>query len=110
VTIVDKLSNKVFKNCNRFVDGGDAGDEYTYSPPLNDEIIVSQLNNISTKDVGPSEVILKVSGKMMLPVGLKSDRKYREDKMIECPLESEVKLFSDIQRIEFKTKFDNIRE
>jgi len=107
VTIVDKLNNKVFKNCNRFVDGGDAGDEYTYSPPLNDEIIVSRLNNISTKDVGPSEATLKISGKMILPIGLKADRKFRADKMIECPIESEIKLFSDIQRIEFKTKFDN---
>ncbi|GAG62222.1 unnamed protein product, partial [marine sediment metagenome] len=95
------------KNCNRFVDGGDAGDEYTYSPPLNDEIIVIQLNNISTKDVGPAEATLKVSGKMILPVGLKSDRKSREDKKTECSLESEIKLFSEVQRIEFKTKFDN---
>ncbi|GAH34316.1 unnamed protein product, partial [marine sediment metagenome] len=107
VTIVDKLNNKVFKNCNRFVDGGDAGDEYTYSPPLNDQLVVSQMNNISIQDVGPSEATLKVSGKMMLPVGLKSDRKSRAEKMIECPIESEIKLFSDIQRIEFKTKFNN---
>ena len=27
--------------------------------------------------------------------------------MIECPVESEIKLFSEVQRIEFKTKFDN---
>ena len=107
VTVVDKRNNKKFKNCNRFVDEGDAGDEYTYSPPLNDQIIINQLNNISTKDVGPSEAILKVSGKMMLPVGLKSDRKSRAEKMIECPVESEIKLFSEVQRIEFKTKFDN---
>ena len=107
ITIVDKLNNKIFKNCNRFVDGGDAGDEYTYSPPLNDEIIVSRLDNISTKDVGSSEATLKISGKMMLPVGLKSDRKSRAEKMTECPIESEVKLFSEVQRIEFKIKFDN---
>jgi mannosylglycerate hydrolase len=107
VTVVDKINNKKFKNCNRFVDGGDAGDEYTYSPPLNDQIVISQLNNISIQDVGPAEATLKVSGKMMLPVGLKSDRKSRADKMIECPVESEVKLFSEVQRIEFKIKFDN---
>jgi len=111
------------------VDGGDAGDEYTYSPPLNDQIVISQLNNISIqdvgpseatlkisgelmlpvglKDVGPSEATLKISGELMLPVGLKSDRKSRAEKMIECSIESEAKLFSDIQRIEFKTKFDN---
>lgn len=107
ITIVDKLNNKIFKNCNKFIDGGDAGDEYTYSPPLNDEIIVSRLDNIRIKDVGPSEATLKLSGKMMLPVGLKSDRKSRAEKMIECSIESEVKLFSEVQRIEFKTKFDN---
>jgi len=107
VTIIDKLNNKVFKNCNSFVDGGEAGDEYTYSPPLNDEIIVSRLDNISIQDVGPSEATLKISGKMMLPVGLKSDRKSRADKKIGCPIASEIKLYSEIQRIEFKTKFDN---
>jgi len=107
ITIIDKLNDKVFKNCHRFVDGGDAGDEYTYSPPLNDQIVISQLNNISTKDVGPAEATLKVSGKMILPVGLKSDRKSRAKKMIECPIESEIKLFSEVQRIEFKTKFNN---
>jgi mannosylglycerate hydrolase len=107
VTIIDKLNDKVFKNCHRFIDGGDAGDEYTYSPPLNDEIIVSRLDNISIQDVGPSEATLKVSGKMMLPVGLKSDRKSRAEKMIECSIESEIKLFSEVQRIEFKTKFNN---
>jgi len=107
VTIVDKLNNKTFKNCNRFVDGGDAGDEYTYSPPLNDQIVISQLDNISTKDVGPAEATLNISGKILLPVGLKSDRKSREDKKVECSIESEIKLYSEIQRIEFKTKFDN---
>lgn len=107
ITIIDKLNNKVFKNCHRFVDGGDAGDEYTYSPPLNDEIIVSRLDDISIQDAGPAEATLKVSGKMMLPVGLKSDRKSRADKKVECSIESEIKLYSEVQRIEFKTKFDN---
>ena len=107
VTIVDKLNNKEFKNFNRFVDGGDAGDEYTYSPPLNDEIIVSRLNNLSIREVGPSEAVLKISGKMMLPVGLKSDRKSRKNKKVECSVESEIKLYSEVQRIEFNTKFDN---
>ena len=107
VTIVDKLNDKVFKNCNRFVDGGDAGDEYTYSPPLNNKIIVSRLNNLGIQEVGPSEAVLKLSGKMMLPAGLKSDRKSRAEKMLECPIESEIKLYSEVQRIEFNTKFDN---
>jgi len=107
ITIIDKLNNKVFKNCNRFVDGGDAGDEYTYSPPLNDQIVISQLNDIGIQDTGPAEATLKLSGKILLPVGLKSNRKSRAKKMTECSIESEIKLFSEIQRLEFKTKFNN---
>ena len=107
LTIMDKLNDKIFKNCNRFVDGGDAGDEYTYSPPLNNQIVTSQLNNISTKDVGPAEATLTISGKILLPTRLKSDRKSRADKKVECSIDSEIKLYSEIQRIEFKTKFDN---
>lgn len=107
VTIVDKLNNKIFKNCNRFIDGGDAGDEYTYSPPLNDRIVISQLSNVSTKEVGPAEATLNISGKIRLPSGLKSDRESREDKMVECSIETEIILYSEVQRIEFKTIFDN---
>ena len=107
LTIMDKLNDKIFKNCNRFIDGGDAGDEYTYSPPLNNKIIVSRLDHISIQDIGPAEATLNVSGKMILPVGLKPDRKSRADKKVECPVESKIKLFSEVQRIEFKTTFDN---
>ncbi|GAH67532.1 unnamed protein product [marine sediment metagenome] len=41
---------------------------------------------------------------LFLPVGLKSDRKSREDKKVECPIESEIKLFSEVQRVEFEDK------
>jgi alpha-mannosidase len=36
LTITDKRTNTVFAGLNRFVDGGDAGDEYNYSPPKGD--------------------------------------------------------------------------
>ena len=107
LTIVDKLNGKVFKNCNRFVDSGDAGDEYTYSPPLNDKIIVCRLNNVNIQDIGPAEATLHLSGKIELPIGLKPDRKSRANTKVECSIESEIKLYSEIQRIDFKTKFDN---
>ncbi len=74
---------------------------------MNNKIIVSRLDNISIQDIGPAEATLNLSGKMILPVGLKPDRKSRTDKKLECPVESKIKLFSEVQRIEFKTTFDN---
>lgn len=36
--ILDKINSKVYYQCNSFQDNADAGDEYTYSPPLNDVV------------------------------------------------------------------------
>ena len=38
LTVIDKRTNTIFSGLNQFVDGGDAGDEYNYSPPQNDPL------------------------------------------------------------------------
>ena len=39
IRLIDRESGSIYWGINRLVDGGDAGDEYTYSPPRNDRLI-----------------------------------------------------------------------
>ncbi|MDI3548735.1 MAG: 2-O-(6-phospho-alpha-D-mannosyl)-D-glycerate hydrolase [Halanaerobiales bacterium] len=107
VNIMDKSSNKVYRNCNKFVDSGDAGDEYTFSPPLKNRIISTNLSSFSIESSGPAEVTLKIAGIILLPEGLSQDRKSRLDNYVDCPLETKITLYSNIQRIDFETTFNN---
>ncbi|SIQ22605.1 alpha-mannosidase [Halanaerobium kushneri] len=107
VDITDKINNRTYNNCNRFSDRGDAGDEYTYSPPLKDKVILSNLSNCSIENFGSSEVTLKISGSMSLPEKIGENRKSRSCSYIDCPLETKITLYSKIQRIDFETTFDN---
>ncbi len=107
VNITDKNNNKIYKNCNKFVDSGDAGDEYTYSPPLRDQIVTANLSTCVIENSGPAEATLKILGTISLLEGLAPNRKSRSDNYIDCPLETTITLYSNIQRVDFKTTFDN---
>ncbi|HUX77984.1 MAG TPA: hypothetical protein VMY40_15230, partial [Anaerolineae bacterium] len=39
LTITDKSTGRVLRGCNRFVDGGDRGDEYNYCQPEHDHLV-----------------------------------------------------------------------
>src|SRR5438132_14098720 len=66
LTVTDKQTGAVFTGLNRFVDGGDVGDLYTYCPPDNDTLISLPLE--------PTKIELISSGQvgdvMRLPVSL----------------------------------------
>ena len=46
LTITDKRTNVTFSGLNRFVDGGDAGDEYNYSPPARDVFLTPKVVSV----------------------------------------------------------------
>ena len=46
LTVTDKVTGVVHAGLNRFVDGGDAGDEYNYSPPANDALFEAKVVSV----------------------------------------------------------------
>jgi mannosylglycerate hydrolase len=107
--ILDKITGKTYLQCNRFVDSGDAGDEYTYSPPLHDNTVTLKeatvrLSWLENSDLRQS---IKIEGLMELPVGVTEDRKYRTAEIESCQIESVVAVYPGIRRIDICTRFDN---
>jgi len=107
--ITDKKTAQTYKDLLVFQDGGDAGDEYNYSPPIKDKIIDSRdgETSVSLVENGPVKATYKIVTKMNLPEGLAGSRKRRKSKTRECPITSYVTLYADSPRLDVRTIFDN---
>lgn len=109
VSMYDKETERLLPGCNLFVDGGDAGDEYNFSPPYSDLLISkpSEPPRITLLENGPIGSTLKIEMLYELPVGLTEDRKSRSCETREFHICSYVSLYTKIKRVEFKTVVDN---
>jgi len=106
LTITDKRTNGIYKGLNRIVDGGDAGDEYNYSPPTSDSIHCPRL--ISVRVFRHKLVqTLEIEYTLKVPAQLSDDRKSRSTKMVEIPVTSRVSLIPGGERIDIHTEVDN---
>jgi alpha-mannosidase len=106
LTITDKRTNEVFNGLNRFMDGGDAGDEYNYSPPANNSLYTPQ--QVTVKVFRHKLVqTLEIDYALKVPAQLSQDRKSRSQKMINLPVTSRVSLFPGGERVDIHTEVDN---
>ena len=106
LTITDKRTHKVFNGLNRFVDGGDAGDEYNYSPPTSDSFHTPRL--VSLKVFRHSLVqTLEIEYTLKVPAQLLDDRKHRSQKMVSIPVTSRVSLIPGGERVDIHTEVEN---
>ncbi|HLH62537.1 MAG TPA: glycoside hydrolase family 38 C-terminal domain-containing protein [Ktedonobacteraceae bacterium] len=109
LTITDKQTGAVFAGLNRFVDGGDVGDLYNYSPPAQDLLISEPIDppEIDVINSGGMQATLRIRGTWLLPASCSPDRSERSSNMIECPIVSEVSLIAGVRRIAIHTRIDN---
>ncbi len=89
--ITDKITNTIFNGLNRFVDGGDAGDEYNYSPPLYDSFFSPKVVSLKIfrSELAPS---IEIEYELKIPAEISPDRKTRSTKKISIPIRSRVML------------------
>jgi mannosylglycerate hydrolase len=107
LTILDKRTGQVFNGQNCFVDGGDCGDEYNYSPPEKDQVIRSASLNHARIEKSPVSQTLHLDLDMSLPQSLSQDRKSRGEKRITLPIQTSISLVPGVARIEIHTEVDN---
>lgn len=108
-TVEDKMRGRVHRGVNRFVDKGDAGDEYTYSWPAEDAVytLSEEGLRVSAQSLGDFGKRLILEGVLRLPEALEESRKRRSAKLVDCPVRVEVTLLDGVDRIDFHTELQN---
>lgn len=109
LTVSDRETGITLSGVNAVIDGGDAGDEYTYSPPTEDLIISqpSQPPTIALVENGPARLTLRVQRLYSLPASLTPDRRARSADVVACPITSYVTLYQGVKRVDIRTEVHN---
>jgi alpha-mannosidase len=109
LTLTDKVSGVVYPGLNRFVDGGDRGDEYNYCQPKEDQLVAAPAEPpaIRVLENGPARHTLEIAQVYHLPHTLRPDRRGRSPDTVAVPIVSRVRLYPGVRRVDVETTLDN---
>ncbi len=112
MTISDKATGLVLHGVNRFVDGGDRGDEYTYCPPESDLLVDTPVAPPAIQRIDDgigSNLEIKMDYRVphCLAKGMRS---VRSREMVSLPIRTRATLTPGVRRVEFETTVDNRTE
>ncbi len=111
LTITDKRNDVTYKGFNTFIDEGDHGDVWDYSPPKDGNCVVSSANanaDVEIVEYGPFIGTLMV--KLILDIPKRAEGDKRSNETTAIPVTSYVSLYSMVPRIDIKTIVDNKAE
>ena len=105
----DKRSGAVFRGLNRFVDGGDRGDEYNYCASAADVQIRAEVRAVRAEG-GDARQSIEVSLIMQVPAALTAerDRQTRSPKKVPLAITTRATLVPGVPRVDILTEVDNI--
>ena len=106
LSILDKTTGLLYKGQNHFIDGGDCGDEYNYSPPAVNPFYHSHLKSVSIRR-GKVCQILTLNLVLRSAEGLTPDRKARSATLLRIPITTVITLTQDVPRIDIHTHIEN---
>ncbi len=104
--LTDKRSGATYPGLNRFVDGGDGGDEYNYSPPSADRLVAARLKHVRVFH-GKVRQTLELHLELTVPEKLADDRKSRSAKNVHMALVASASLTPGVPRLDVHTQVDN---
>ncbi|WP_273845026.1 alpha-mannosidase [Rubrobacter calidifluminis] len=104
--VLDKRSGRFYRGMNLLMDEGDAGDEYNFSPPREQETFYSSETDWEIER-GEDQQSLVLRGALRLPRGLSAGRASRSEELVRCPVNVHVRLDPGSRRVEVKTEFYN---
>ena len=107
LTITDKRTQAVYPGLNRFVDGGDSGDEYNYNPPGDDLFVdLAQVRQIRVHR-DPVEQFIDVHLALHVPKRLSQDRRSRSAGKTSLAIKTRINLVMGLARVDVRTEVDN---
>ncbi|HEY8172688.1 MAG TPA: glycoside hydrolase family 38 C-terminal domain-containing protein, partial [Dehalococcoidia bacterium] len=111
LTVRDKRDGRVLSGLNRFVDGGDRGDEYNYCVPEEDAAVDRPSATPKVRvERGTDVQRLTVEMTYVLPSGLSQDRRSRSAATCDERIVSEITLAAGVPRIDVRTTVFNAAE
>lgn len=106
LTLTDRRSGQVYSGLNRFIDGGDAGDEYNYSPPRHDQLLSPRVTGL-TAEAGPLGQALRIELALDAPDGLSADHQARAAHTRPLRIITQARLLPGAARLEIHTQVQN---
>ena len=106
LNVQDKRTGTTYTGLNRFMDGGDCGDEYNYAPPPSDQIRTARLKEVFLHS-GPVQQALELHLELRAPVELTPDRQSRAKREATLKITSHVILTSGVPRVDIRTIVEN---
>jgi len=108
LTVTDRRTGIAYGPCNVFVDGGDAGDSYTYAPPAVDTTVARpSASPVITVETDPLGGRLCIDQELSVPAGLTEGRDARSGKRTTLRISSIVTLTMGCPRVDIETTVDN---
>jgi len=110
LTILDKAHSLVYAGMNRFVDGGDCGDEYNYAPPEMDTPFPQARLVDASVQRGLVTQTLTIKLELSLPPRLNRNRKARVNQrkfFVSMPVTCQVILAAGVARVDVRTSLEN---
>lgn len=105
-SLFDKVNGLTYQNLNSFIDRGDRGDEYNYTPPENDSAYRPEIEEVEIIQNKLDEMMI-LHMKLDLPIGLESGRDRRSAELVSCPLDVALSLAKGKAQVDVQVVFDN---
>lgn len=106
LTLTEKATGAIYRGLNQLIDEGDAGDEYTFSPSVTPETVVSTAGDWHM-DPPPDAFTRVVRGSLRLPEALDASRQARTEAHMACEVITTVRLLPQSRRVELTVVFAN---
>ncbi|MEE8580091.1 MAG: hypothetical protein V3T33_00760, partial [Myxococcota bacterium] len=110
VTLIRRIDGRRIDDAIRLVSEADRGDEYTFDPVPGAEIVERpewlRTGLVRSGRFGPS-VALRLRGRYRVPASLDLERRNRLSKRVGLPVDLEIRLWTDLDRIDVSAELDN---